>query len=510
MNWRGLVLTTIGLLGLVAGPANAAPATTVRTDRGPVTGAVTGDVRSFQGIPFAAPPVGELRWQPPRPAAPWREPLDATEPKAICAQLPGLSPDASEAEDCLYLNITTPKRAHRPLPVMVWFHGGAFTSGAASQYDPVKLVTQGDVIVVTVAYRLGPLGYLATPGLTAEAGNQSGNYGFQDQIAGLRWVQRNAAAFGGNPGNVTIFGESAGAASVCDMIVSPLTRGLFHRAIGQSFSCDIDTLTPEAAHATGNQFAAALGCADVACLRTKPVKQLLTAWPGGSPVVGGRELPLQPPDAIKQDKFHHVPLLWGSNLDEARLFVGLFYLGIGKPITVELYEQITRETYGAAADQVLAKYPVGNYPTPSIALATWWTDASPQFLSTCSHLNSYKLFTAKPFPVPVYSYQFTDRTAPVIVDWPGFDEGAAHAFELNYVWRQFFGKPMTARQEALSGTMVRYWTTFAHTGDPNTRGLPEWRRYSSDSDVQELGLTAVAPKNPAIESNCAFWAGLRP
>lgn len=509
MKWQGLALITTSLLGLLTGPANAAHDTaTVRTDRGPVTGTTTGEVRSFQGIPFAAPPVGELRWQSPRPAARWRDPLDATKPKPSCAQLPGFGATESATEDCLYVNVTTPKKkAHRPLPVMVWFHGGAFLNGSASEYNPVDLVTQGDVIVVTVAYRLGALGYLATPGLTAEAGNQSGTYGLQDQIAGLRWVRDNAAAFGGNPGNVTIFGESAGSASVCDMLVSPSAAGLFHRAIGQSFSCDADNVTADAAHAAGKQFTAALGCADVACLRAKPVKQLLTAWQGGGPVVGGREFPLQPQEAIRRDRFHHVPLLWGNNIDEMRLLVGMTYDGIGKPVTAAQYEQITRDTFGPAADEVLARYPVGNYSTPSVALATWQTDA-PMYLSTCSHLNSYKLFTAKPFPVPVYAYQFTDRTAPAVVDWPGFDEGAAHAFELSYFWRGLAGKPLTPRQEVLSRTMIRYWTTFARTGDPNTRGLPEWRRYAADTDVQELGLT-VGPKNPGVESNCAFWAGLR-
>ncbi|CAM3989367.1 carboxylesterase/lipase family protein [Kibdelosporangium persicum] len=508
MKWRGLVLCTIGLLGLMASPANAAPATTVLTDRGPVRGAVTGDVRSFQGIPFAAPPTGDLRWRPPQPAARWREPLDATKPRGICAQLPSFGPGELQNEDCLYLNVTTPKRTHRPLPVMVWFHGGAFTSGAASMYDPVKLVTQGDVIVVTVAYRLGPLGFLATPDLTAEAGNQSGNYGLQDQLAGLRWVRRNAAAFGGNPGNVTIFGESAGAASVCDMIVSPLARGLFHKAIGQSFSCDANTSTPEAAYAAGAELSGKVGCTDLACLRATPVKELLEAWPGGFPVVGGRELPLQPPDAIRQDKYNHVPLVWGSNLDEMRLFVGLQYDGAGNPVTAQQYEQITRETFGPAADEVLARYPVGDYASPSVALATWQTDA-PGPLSTCSHLNSYKLFTVKPFPVPVYAYQFTDRTAPPIVDWPGFDEGAAHAFELNYIWNPLFGPPLSERQEALSKAMVGYWTSFAHTGNPNDRGLPEWKSYKSDDDVQDLGLGTLRPTNPAVGSNCAFWAGLR-
>ncbi|MCE7005799.1 carboxylesterase family protein [Kibdelosporangium philippinense] len=504
MKWRGLVLTTIGLLGLLAGPANAAPATRVFTDRGPVQGAMTGEVRSFQGIPFAKPPVGALRWRAPQPAARWREPLDATKPREFCAQLPGFGPSESVNEDCLYLNVTTPRRVNRPLPVIVWYHGGGFTSGAATQYDPVKLVTQGNVIVVTVAYRLGPLGYLATPGLTAEAGNQSGNYGFQDQLAGLRWVQRNAAAFGGNPGNVTISGESAGAASVCDVIVSPLAKGLFQKAIGQSFSCVEETTTPQQAYAAGAQLSSTVGCADVACLRGKPVKDLLTAWPGGAPVVGGRELPLQPPDAIRQGKYHRVPLLWGSNLDEMRLFVGLTYDGAGKPVTVAQYEQVTRDTFGPAADKVLARYPVGNYASPSIALATWQTDV-PGHLSTCGHINTYNLFKTG---APVYAYQFTDRTAPSIVDWPNFDEGATHAFELNYLWNRLFGQPFTPAQEALSKNMVRYWTTFAHTGNPNGYGVPGWQRYKSEGDVQELGLARIAPKNPALESNCEFWAGL--
>ncbi|MFC0114984.1 carboxylesterase family protein [Kibdelosporangium aridum] len=194
MKWRGLVLTTIGLLGLLASPAAAGPATLVFTDRGPVQGAVSGEVRSFQGIPFAAPPVGALRWRPPQPAAWWRDPLDATKPREMCAQLPGLWPEELVNEDCLYLNVTTPKRKHRSLPVMVWFHGGGFLNGAATHYDPVKLVTQGDVIVVTVAYRLGPLGYLATPGLTAEAGEPVGELRFPGSTG---WIALGAAQCGG-------------------------------------------------------------------------------------------------------------------------------------------------------------------------------------------------------------------------------------------------------------------------------------------------------------------------
>jgi para-nitrobenzyl esterase len=503
VTWRGLLLSVIGLLGLLASPANATPANLVNTDRGPVRGVATDDVRSFQGIPFAAPPVGSLRWRPPQPPARWRTPLDASKPRDFCAQLPGFGPGESVNEDCLYLNVTTPKRSHRPLPVMVWFHGGGFTSGAATQYDPVKLVTQGDVVVVTVAYRLGPLGFLATPGLTAETpGIQSGNYGLQDQQAALRWVQRNAAAFGGNPGNVTIFGESAGAASVCDHLVSPTAAGLFQKAIGESFSCAATTTTKQEGEASGTAFSTQLGCSDAACLRAKPVADLLKAWPGGFPVIGGREFPLQPPDAIRQGKYNKVPLLWGSNLDEYRLFVGLAFDAVGNPVTPAMYEQITRATFGAAADQVLAKYPVGAYSTPSVALATWQTDAN-SGLGTCDHVASYNLLKARS---PLYAYQFVDRTAPAIFDWPNFDEGAAHAFELTYLWPNLFGPPLNPQQQALSTTMVSYWTTFAHTGNPNSRTVPTWPRFRSNSDVQSLGLSTVSPSNPAIPSNCSFWS----
>jgi para-nitrobenzyl esterase len=319
-------------------------------------------------------------------------------------------------------------------------------------------------------------------------------------------VQRNAAAFGGNPRNVTIFGESAGAASVCDHLVSPTAAGLFHKAIGESFSCAAKTTTKEAAEAAGTAFSAQLGCSDAACLRTKPVADMLRAWPGGFPVIGGREFPLQPPDAIRQGKYHKVPLLWGSNLDEYRLFIGLSYDGVGNPVTPAMYEQITRDTFGPAADQVLAKYPVGNYSTPSVALATWQTDAS-SGLGTCDHIASYHLLKGQS---SLYAYQFADRTAPVIVDWPNFEEGAAHGFELTYLWPGLFGAPLNPQQQALAKTMVSYWTTFAHAGNPNSRTTPHWPKFRSNPDVQSLGLDRVGPSNPAIPSNCAFWSTITP
>lgn len=218
------------------------PSAVVRTDRGLVRGQPQPGYRLFQGIPYAAPPTGSLRWRPPQPVRPWQGTYDATSPRSQCAQLaPPYGGDTTYGEDCLYLNVTTPDRAHRRhgLPVMVWVHGGGNTTGSGSVYNAAKLAVDGDVVVVTVNYRLGPLGWLAHPGLEngADRRYQAGNYGLLDQQAALRWVQRNARAFGGDPRNVTLFGESAGAADSCANLASPSAAGLFHKVIPESFSC---------------------------------------------------------------------------------------------------------------------------------------------------------------------------------------------------------------------------------------------------------------------------------
>lgn len=246
MSWRRNVLAAAGTIGLLvtgaAVPATGEPSNVrdvAQTDRRPVRGVVGEDFRVFHGIPYAAPPVGELRWRPPQPAPRWREPLDATAPRNECAQTPHFNWPGSDHEDCLFLNVTTPRHTHDRLPVMVWIHGGGFTNGTGSDHDARKLAVEGDVVVVTINYRLGPLGFLALPSLSEEnPGIQSGNYGIEDQQAALRWVRHNATAFGGDPGNVTIFGGSSGSGSVCAHLVSPTAAGLFHRAIMQSFACD--------------------------------------------------------------------------------------------------------------------------------------------------------------------------------------------------------------------------------------------------------------------------------
>ena len=447
---------------------------------------------------------------------PWTGVRDATEPGEQCAQLARRGNRESFGEDCLYLNVATPSGGNTRrdrLPVMVWIHGGSFVFGAGANYDPSKLVLQGDVVVVTINYRLGPLGFLAHPALSAEQpGNGSGNLALQDQQAALRWVRANARAFGGDPRKVTVFGESAGAAAVCANLVSPSAAGLFSRAIAQSYSCAADYATQERAEATGARVAEAVGCTDpataAACLRSKSAEELLRAWPGGAFVVGGAELPRQPSEALATDQFHRVPLMMGNNLDEMRLYVSLD--PATRHLTAEQYEALIREEYGAHADQVLALYPASDYPTPSIALATIRTHSG-SVLSTCEHLEAYELASDPPKRARVYAYQFQDRTAPPLVDFPDFDEGAEHAVELNYLFPGLFVSPLTAAQEELSTQMVRYWTNFARSGNPNGRGSPHWPRFHSAADVLALALPeqgGIRPVDIKEASNCAFWESI--
>ncbi|HEU5475589.1 MAG TPA: carboxylesterase family protein [Actinophytocola sp.] len=519
MSWRRSMLAAAGAIGLLltgaAVPATGAPTgsrNVVQTDRGPVRGVLGENYRAFNGIPYAAAPVGELRWRSPQPAPRWREPLDASVPGPDCAQTPFFSRPASDHEDCLFLNVVTPRRASGRLPVLVWFHGGGYTNGSGAEQDGRTLAAAGDVIVVTVNYRLGALGFLALPALDGERrGAESGNFGIEDQQAALRWVRRNAAAFGGDPGNVTIFGSSAGSGSVCMNLISPAAAGLFHKAILQSFTCGWPMTPRPDAEAAGATFAAGIGCADPAtvlrCLRDKPVGDLVAAWPGGFPVIGGRLLPMQPPDALRADRFHHVPMMLGNAKDEMRLFVSLQHDGAGRPVDAATFEQIVRSSYGADAEQVLTRYPLSAYPTPGIALATVQTDA-PGLLSTCSHLGSYRTFAARPFPVPVHAYQFADRTAPPLVDVPGFDEGAEHSVELNFLFPGHH--ELSAPQQALAGTMIGYWANFAHRGNPNGPGLPDWPRFRTAADVLtlDLGPGGVRPVDIGAASNCAMWESM--
>ncbi|MEU9868878.1 carboxylesterase family protein [Actinomadura sp. NPDC048021] len=520
-------LTAIALLASALVLGGTAPAAAqhrapdssavVRTDLGLVRGQVRQDHRLFQGIPFAAPPTGDRRFRPPQPARPWQGVRDATSPRGQCAQLPApYGGETSYEEDCLYLNVTTPDRAQRKhgLPIMVWVHGGGNTTGTASIYDAAKLAVEGGVVVVTINYRLGAFGWLAHPGLESGADRryQTGNYGLLDQQAALRWVQRNAEAFGGNPGNVTLFGESAGSWNACANLASPAAAGLFHKVIAQSYSCTAPARTESSAEAEGVTIAKAMGCdkgsdaADAACLRATPVKTVLETFEAkatdAGPVGGGdRVLPLQPEQAIERGRFNRVPVMHGNTLDEMRLFVSLSY---PDPITAAQYEDIVRSAYGADAGKVLARYPAGAYPEPRIALATLQTDSN-EVLSACVHQNAFRLLDRA--GVPVYAYQFADRGAPPLLDVPGFEEGAEHASELTFLFPGLIGT-LTPAQQRLSDAMVGYWTSFARDGRPQARQAPHWPRFRSSGDVLSLAPDAVHRTDTATTANCSFWNSL--
>ena len=353
----------------------------VGTTNGAVRGTSSGSVNEFLGIPYAAPPVGALRWQPPQPAANWSGVRDATQFAPHCPQSATPFGQASTSEDCLFLNVFTPSRqqAGARHPVMVWIHGGALVTGESNDYNPAKLVEDG-VTVVTINYRLGALGFLAHPAL-ADANGQSGDYGLMDQQAALRWVQRNIASFGGDPRNVTIFGESAGGLSTLSQIASPAARGLFSRAIVESGSYNLTQASLASAEAAGQAFAAKAGCSDqaAACLRSLPVSTILANENAGgyTPNINSEVLPQTLKTAFATGEFNRVPIINGTNHDEWRLFVALSELE-GNPVTAANYQSMISATLGVPAPVaavIAAEYPLSAYPSPAVALGAVGTDA---------------------------------------------------------------------------------------------------------------------------------------
>ncbi|MDQ1012486.1 para-nitrobenzyl esterase [Streptomyces sp. V4I23] len=508
-----------------SGPGSLA----VRTDRGWVRGAADRDGgRVFQGIPFAAPPTGELRWRPPQPAARWSGVRDATEPADPCPQLPlTLLPDGgpvlpgesnrtgSTTEDCLYLNVWTPARTGgRPLPVLVWLHGGGNVYGAGSDYDGAALAARG-VVVVTVNYRLGALGFLAHPALSAEsADHASGDYGLMDQQAALRWVRRNIGAFGGDRNRVTLGGQSAGSADTCLHIASPTAKGLFHRAIQQSGSCAADggltPLTLDAAERKGSDFAASVGCTypttAAACLRAVPTTELIRATGTGAsslwgPNTGPRVLPRPPHEAWAEGRVNAVPTLSGNTHDEYRYFTALYVdlLG-GGPLTPASYAALIRLQHGDRAAAVLDTYPAPAYPSPNLAYSAVGTDQR----FACPARADSRLYSTR---AAVYAYEFHDPQAPPFIPAPHTPQGAFHASELAYLFPTDALPPLNPAQRRLSATMTAYWARFTATGDPNAPGTPRWPRYTADGDrVQVLAPDRVGPTTGfAADHHCAFW-----
>lgn len=491
--------TMTGTAGASPAPAPPTHGPVVATSGGLVRGVATTDNDQFLGIPYAAPPVGALRWQPPRPAARWHGVRDAGQFGPACAQgLDIIGGTASTDEDCLYLNVYTPSHRAHGRPVMVWIHGGSLVNGTGAGYDPVRLVEDG-VVVVTINYRLGALGFLAHPAL----GASSGDYGLMDQQAALRWVRRNIGQFGGNPHNVTIFGESAGGQSVLTHLVSKPARGLFDRAIVQSGTYAMTLPTQAQANAEGEAFAAAVGCADqsAACLRALPVTTLLDNQNGlYLPNIDGRTLGQSLDTAFASGQFARVPVINGSTHDEWRLFVAIDELQ-GRVVTPENYVASIAGTLGvpdAVAAAIAAEYPLSDYPSAPVALGAVGTDA----VFACSALD---LSTTLSRFVPTYGYEFNDETAPALLPPVSFPQGAAHAYELSYL---FTLGPLTPAQDRLADTMSGYWTGFAASGAPRAAGAPSWPRFTPQR-VQSIDLP-----RPHVESgfaqdhHCAFWSAV--
>ncbi|MGJ4943667.1 carboxylesterase/lipase family protein [Bradyrhizobium sp. HKCCYLS1011] len=495
-----------------------------------------GTMREFLGVRYAQPVTGSLRWKAPQPVTPSRVTQDAMQFGNHCPQTFSPYGNATQTEDCLFLNVFAPnRRGDRDFggddasPVMLWIHGGGLTVGESNEYDAVKLVQRG-VIVVTINYRLGALGFLAHPALTAESPeHSSGNYGIQDQQAALKWVRRNIRAFGGDPDRVTIFGESAGGLSTLTNLVSPTAHGLFHRAIVESGTYALAEPTLAQAEAAGVKFASAVGCnqpnpADVlACLRGLGVSTVLAnqalAYVGSLPVpnVDGKLLTQSIGSALGSGQFNRVPLINGTNHDEYNLFVAQNFDLAGGPITASTYIAAIAVLTGTTATQaplVASHYPVpAQFATYDQGAGAAGTDAN--FACTARFADEL----ASPF-VPTFTYEFSDEKAPQNFLPPAsFPYGASHASELQYIFPtanpsgyglNLAQTPLDANQQKLSDRMVGYWTEFARSGNPNGFGQPHWPRFHRDRQV----MLSLVPPTPATETNfatvhqCDFWDGL--
>lgn len=506
-----------GATAAVAGSANVTGSggsgqPIVGTSGGPVRGLATPAGAEFRGIPYAAPPVGPLRWRPPRPPARWSGVRDATRFGSPCPQNASAFGTASTSEDCLFLNVYTPPGPAKgpKRPVMVWIHGGSLNVGEGDGYDPSDLVRRG-VVVVTINYRLGALGWLAHPALRDHDG-ASGNYGFMDQQAALRWVRRNAGAFGGDARDVTIFGESAGGLSVLSHLISPGSRGLFEKAIVESGNYAPTLASQATAETAGEAFATAAGCAGqtAACLRGLPVATILahesTSVGGYQPVIDGKELTESIQPALDHGRFARVPVMVGSNRDEWRLIVAIEEL-LGAPATAANYQariQSDLRVSASAAAAIVARYPLSAYPSASLALGALGTDA----VYACTANAADRSLSRY---VPTFAYEFGDENAPQEFLPPvSFPYGAAHASELPYLFTRLLGKAaaFSAPQQRLADTMKRYWTDFAARGVPSSPGVPFWRPFTGAAPV----VQSLVPPRPrgatdfAAVHRCAFWA----
>jgi para-nitrobenzyl esterase len=462
----------------VAFGARASVLPIVHTSDGSIEGIAQNGVEAFKGIPFAAAPIGELRWRAPQPVEPWRGVLPATHYRAACTQKGMYPPDAPAepvSEDCLYLNVWRPVSANGMLlPVMVWIYGGGLTNGSAAVplYAGDQLARRG-VILVTLNYRLGVFGFLALPALSAKsAHHSSGDYGLLDQIAALQWVQRNIAAFGGDPRNVTVFGQSSGSISISALTASPLAKGLFEKVIGESGGLfEPMGLAPQlrlpGAERQGQRFMAAASAVSVSALRAIPADKLLRVPFSPNIIIDGHVLPRAPWRTYAEGRANQVSLLLGWNAEEGALFLD------HTRVTPDNYRQVLGLSFPAVLVRWLAPSPGRNDRSAFAAAMTFNTDMRFRW-----DMWRWARLASRQERDPVYLYEFT-RAPPYPASSPYHGLGATHGVEMQYVFDHLDAQAVgwADADRRLAQVMPDYWIRFSRTGNPNGVGLPQWPRF---------------------------------
>lgn len=502
-----LLLSACGQGGSAVIEVPADPAV-VQTHAGAVRGVISDDHRYFAGIPYAAAPVGPLRWQPPRPVPSWEGLRDATRPGPRCVQDVSNDVDGRPtSEDCLTLNVWTPPPSGEPRPVLVWLHGGGFTNGSGDIYNARSLTGRGEIVVVTLNYRLGALGFLAHPALG------DGNYGLADQQAALRWVRNNIAEFGGDPEKVTIAGESAGGMAVCDHLVAPGSAGLFRAAIIQSAPCQAQYGLPAAQEAS-LRYAADVGCADpttaAQCLRALPPEQLtrpvfydrIGTEQLSGPVTGTATLPVDPLTGLADGRAARVPVLIGTTADEFNLFTALQHVR-GRPIDAAHYPELLAEAFGPDAAVVAQRYSPEHFEN-SVPLA--YSAATTDGVFACV---ADRMADALAGDREVYFYEFDDPNAPAPEPLRAapFPVGAGHSLELRYLFDVGGAPPLNAKQQRLSEQMIDHWSEFVATGSPGEG----WPQLSDDAAGERMVLHPDGNRVVTTyeqQHQCRFWADL--
>ncbi len=510
---RTCATLTWAFLGMAVAQAHASP--TVHLADGDLIGMVEGGVEQYRGIRYAEAPVGALRWAAPKPTGAWTGSQDATRFGAACPQqVTPFSDNLLNSEDCLFLNVYVPEGASAaPRPVIVWIPGGGMVLGSARQYDASRLAQATQSVVVTMNYRLGALGYLWTSGLAAE--NKGHNFSLQDQQEAMRWVQRNIAGFQGDPARITMAGQSVGSISASYHLTSPRAAGLFHRAILASGIAPPGLLTSDKAAAVGDAFAVKMGCpagADqLTCLRSKSPEALVQASPsyfdiakgkglGWSYFIDGDVITGEVLSAVSKGRFNQVPVMVGSTQDEGRGFVPATYDLDGTAMTQDEYVTAAQNFAGTAVQPLLTAlmYPSGKLGGPTAAYAQMLTDG----WFACP---AYELAQRASSRVPVYAYEFADRSAPEFFHDPFLPSGAFHASDLLY-WFQtpIAGAPLTlnAAQKRLSDDMMGFWGQFAATGrvNDNPASGPVWPLFSKP----KAPMLTLVPDATTVQPGSGF------